>query len=113
MNDTKSKIIDDLAGLLSGLGVAAQGVRAEIEQAIQAQLDALIAGGNFVTREEFEVVRAMAQAAREENATLKAEIEVLKAAQNASQKPTQKPRPKTAPKSPQKNRTQKPPKQSN
>ena len=78
MSDTKTKIIDDLAGLAAGLGVAAQGVREEIEQAIQARLDAALAGGDFVTREEFEVVRAMAVAAREENAALRAEIKTLK-----------------------------------
>ena len=44
MSDTKNRIIDDLAGLAAGLGVAAQGVREEIEQAIQARLDAANGG---------------------------------------------------------------------
>ena len=55
MSDAKNKILDDLTGLATGLGIAAQGVR-----------------------EEFEAVRARAVAAREENAALRAEIDALK-----------------------------------
>lgn len=74
----KNKIIDDLGGLMSGLGIAAQGAREEIEQAVRGRIDALLAEKGLVTREEFEIVRDMAVAAREENAALKAELEALK-----------------------------------
>lgn len=76
----KNKIIDDLGGLMSGLGIAAQGAREEIEQAVRGRIDALLAEKGLVTREEFEIVRDMAVAAREENAALKAELEALKKA---------------------------------
>ncbi|MBL6761683.1 MAG: accessory factor UbiK family protein [PS1 clade bacterium] len=78
MKDAKDKLLDDLTGLATGLGIAAQGVREEVEQAMRARLDAIMSENGMVTREEFEVVRAMAVAAREENAALKAELEALK-----------------------------------
>jgi BMFP domain-containing protein YqiC len=43
-------------------------------------IDRWMADRDFVTREEFDAVRAMAQKAREENATLEARIATLEAA---------------------------------
>lgn len=74
----KNKLMDDLGGLMSGLGIAAQGAREEVEQAVRGRIDALLAEKGLVTREEFEVVREMAVAAREENAALRAELDALK-----------------------------------
>jgi BMFP domain-containing protein YqiC len=42
-------------------------------------IDRWLADRDFVTREEFDAVRAMAQKAREENEALKARIEALEA----------------------------------
>ena len=78
MNDAKNKILDDLTGLATGLGIAAQGVRDEVEQAVRARVDAILSENGMVSREEFEAVREMAVAAREENAALRAEIDALK-----------------------------------
>jgi len=78
MSDTKNKILDDLTGLATGLGIAAQGVRDEVEQAVRARVDAILSENGMVSREEFEAVRAMAVAAREENAALRSEIDALK-----------------------------------
>ena len=77
MNDNRSSIMDDVSTMLSGLGLAAQGVREEIEQAIGARVDRLMSDGAFVTREEFEAVRAMAEAARTENSELKQALDAL------------------------------------
>lgn len=77
MNDARTKIVDDVTSLLSGVGIAAQGVREEVEQAIRARLDALMSDGAFVTREEFEVVREMVIAARQENAELRSQLDAL------------------------------------
>ena len=41
MSDAKNKILDDLTGLATGLGIAAQGVRDEVEQAVRARVDAI------------------------------------------------------------------------
>ena len=78
MRDAKNKILDDLTGLATGLGIAAQGVRDEVEQAVRARVDAILSENGMVSRVEFEAVRAMAVAAREENAALRAEIDALK-----------------------------------
>ena len=78
MRDEKNKLLDDLTGLATGLGIAAQGVREEVEQAMRSRFDAILSENNMVTREEFEAVRDMAVAAREENAALRAELDALK-----------------------------------
>lgn len=78
MRDEKKKLLDDLTGLATGLGIAAQGVREEVEQAMRSRIDAILSENNMVTREEFEAVRDMAVAAREENAALRAELDALK-----------------------------------
>jgi BMFP domain-containing protein YqiC len=78
MRDEKNKLLDDLTGLATGLGIAAQGVREEVEQAMRSRIDAILSENGMVTREEFEVVREMAVAAREENAALRAELDALK-----------------------------------
>ena len=77
MRDEKNKLLDDLTGLATGLGIAAQGVREEVEQAMRSRIDAILSENNMVTREEFEAVRDMAVAAREENAALRAELDAL------------------------------------
>ena len=66
MRDEKNKLLDDLTGLATGLGIAAQGVREEVEQAMRSRIDAILSENGMVSREEFEAVREMALAAREE-----------------------------------------------
>jgi len=66
-----------LTSVFNGLGIAAQGVREEIEQAIGARIDRMISQGSFVTREEFELVRDMAIKAREENLALREALDAL------------------------------------
>ena len=52
--------------------------RRELEAMVADKLERLVSRGKFVTREEFEVVRDMAQKAREENAALREELAKLK-----------------------------------
>ena len=78
MSDARNKILDDVSQLVSGLGVAAQGVREELAQTLRGMLDNMLADGALVTREEFEVVREMAEKARAENQRLQEEIDALK-----------------------------------
>lgn len=78
MSEMKNKLLDDLTGLATGLGIAAQGMREEVEQAVRGRVDAILTENGLVSREEFEVVREMAVKAREENAALRAEIDALK-----------------------------------
>ena len=78
MSEARNKILDDVSQLVSGLGVAAQGVREELAQTLRGMLDTMLADGALVTREEFEVVREMAEKARAENQRLQEEIDALK-----------------------------------
>ena len=73
-----SKLFDDVARMASGVAGAAMDAKRELESLVTDKLERLISRGNFVTRTEFEVVRDMAQKAREENAALRAELEALK-----------------------------------
>ena len=56
---------------------AADGARREAETVFRSQIQRLVADMDFVSREEFEAVRDMARAAREENESLKARLEAL------------------------------------
>jgi BMFP domain-containing protein YqiC len=76
---TRSRIFDDISQLMTNAMGVAQGARDEAETAMKGWIDRWLADRDFVTREEFDAVRAMAQKAREENDALKARIEALEA----------------------------------
>lgn len=76
---TRTKIFDDLSRLATNAMGVAQGARTEAENAMKSLLDRWLAERDFVTREEFDAVRAMAQKAREENEALKARLAALEA----------------------------------
>lgn len=76
---SRNKVLDDFAQLFSNAMGVAQGARTEAETAFKGMMDRWLADRNFVTREEFDAVRAMAQKAREENESLKARIEAMEA----------------------------------
>ena len=75
-----NKAFEDISQLFTNAMGVAQGAKAEAETALNSMVDRWLADRDFVTREEFEAVRAMAQKAREENEALKARIEALEAA---------------------------------
>jgi BMFP domain-containing protein YqiC len=77
MQQPRSKIFDDVAKLVSDAAGMAQGVRREAETVVKTQIERLLASMDVVTREEFEAVRDLAAAAREENEALKARIAAL------------------------------------
>ena len=64
---TRNKMFDDLSQLMTNAMGVAQGARDEAETAMKSMIDRWLADRDFVTREEFDAVRAMAQKAREEN----------------------------------------------
>ncbi len=69
---------DDIAKMATGAASSLLEMRHEVEKIVQQQFEKLSSKMDFVTREEFEVVRDMAQKAREENALLRKEISMLK-----------------------------------
>ncbi len=74
---TRNKIFDDLSQLMTNAMGVAQGARGEAETAVKSMIDRWMADRDFVTREEFDAVRAMAMKAREENAALKARLDAM------------------------------------
>ena len=76
---TKNKIFDDLSQLMTNAMGVAQGAKDEAQTAMSSLVDRWLADRDFVTREEFEAVRTMAQKAREENDALSARIAALEA----------------------------------
>jgi BMFP domain-containing protein YqiC len=77
------KIFDDLSKLMTNAVGVAQGAKTEAETAMKSMIDRWMAERNFVSREEFDAVRAMAQKAREENEALAARIAALEAKKKA------------------------------
>ncbi|ATG49321.1 accessory factor UbiK family protein [Celeribacter ethanolicus] len=80
---TRNKILDDFSQLMTNAMGVAQGAKDEAETALKSVMDRWLADRDFVTREEFEAVRAMAQKAREENEELKKRLDALEAVKNA------------------------------
>ena len=76
---TRNKIMEDISQLMTNSMGVAQGAKEEAETAMKSLLDRWLADRDFVTCEEFDAVRAMAQKAREENEALKARIAALEA----------------------------------
>lgn len=79
---TRNKLMDDISQLVTNAMGVAHGAREEAETAMKSMIDRWLADREFVTREEFDAVRAMAQKAREENAALEARIAALEVRQN-------------------------------
>ena len=75
---SKNKIFDDLSQLMTNAMGVAQGAKDEAQNAMKGLMDRWLADRDFVTREEFEAVRAMAQKAREENEVLRARLDGMK-----------------------------------
>ena len=76
---SRNKVFEDIGQLMTNAMGVAQGAKEEAETAMKSILDRWLADRDFVTREEFDAVRTMAQKAREENAALSARIAALEA----------------------------------
>ncbi len=76
---TRNKFFDDMSQMMTNAMGVAQGAKDEAENAMKGLMDRWLADRDFVTREEFDAVRAMAQKAREENEALKARLDKLEA----------------------------------
>ncbi|MDZ4136252.1 MAG: accessory factor UbiK family protein [Paracoccaceae bacterium] len=76
---TRNKFFDDMSQLMTNAMGVAQGARTEAETAMKGFVDRWLADRDFVTREEFDAVRAMAQKAREENDALSLRLADLEA----------------------------------
>ncbi|HEX7822348.1 MAG TPA: accessory factor UbiK family protein [Sphingobium sp.] len=74
---SENRIFDDLSKLINGAAGTLAGVGREFEGNARERAREWIGGLDFVTREEFEAVKSLAAAAREEVDVLKARLAVL------------------------------------
>jgi BMFP domain-containing protein YqiC len=76
---TDNRLLDDLAKVATGAIGSLSGVRQEVEQRLQQQLERIVGRMNLVSRDEFEAIKAVAQAAREEQIRLEKRVVELEA----------------------------------
>jgi BMFP domain-containing protein YqiC len=74
---TQNKLLEDISKVMTNALGVAQGAKTEAETALKSWMDRWLADRDFVSREEFEAVRLMAQKAREENVALAARLDSL------------------------------------
>ena len=73
----ENRILDDLAKVAASALGGVAGVRQEVEGRLRQQFERILANMDVVSREEFEVVRAMAAKARMEQEALAARLAAL------------------------------------
>jgi BMFP domain-containing protein YqiC len=76
---SENKMFDDMVKMVNGLAGTMAGMGREAESSAREKMREWIGGQDFVGRDEFEAVKAMAAAARDENEILKARIAALEA----------------------------------
>lgn len=72
-----NRLFDDFVKVLNGAAGTLAGVGREAEAGARARAKEWIGGLDFVSRDEFEAVKAMAAAARDEADALKARLDAL------------------------------------
>jgi BMFP domain-containing protein YqiC len=77
---SENRLFDDFVKFMNGAAGTLAGVGREAESAFRERTREWIGGMDFVSREEFEAVKAMAAAARDEIDQLKAQVDALTAA---------------------------------
>ncbi len=86
----QNKVFEDFTRLMTDASEMAQGVRREAETAMKSQIERFLATMDVVTREEFEAVKQMAAAARDENEKLGKRLAALEAELAAKPKDARK-----------------------
>src|SRR5688572_6539940 len=76
---SENKLFDDFVKMMNGVAGTMAGMGREAESSARERMREWIGGMDFVSRDEFEAVKAMAAAARDENEALKARIAALEA----------------------------------
>jgi BMFP domain-containing protein YqiC len=84
---TENRFFDDLAKMLNGVAGTVAGMGREAEASMKERMKEWVGGMDFVSRDEFEAVKAMAAAARDEADALRLRIEALEAARPGAQQP--------------------------
>ena len=74
---SENRLFDDLVKMVNGVAGTMAGAGREAEGAMRERMREWVGGMDFVGRDEFEAIKAMAAAARDENEILKARIAAL------------------------------------
>lgn len=82
---SQNRFFDDLSKVVNGAVGTLAGVGREAESAMRERVREFMGGQDFVGRDEFEAVKAMAAAARDEADALRARLDALEA--KAARKP--------------------------
>jgi BMFP domain-containing protein YqiC len=86
---SENPLLDGLARFFTDAAGAASSVRTELDTFMRQRLERLVADMDFVPREEFEAVKAMAAKARAENEALAVRLTALEA--RLADSPVEKP----------------------
>jgi BMFP domain-containing protein YqiC len=90
---SENKMFDDFVKMMNGMAGTVAGMGREAESSMRERMREWIGGMDFVGRDEFEAVKAMAAAARDENEVLKARLAALEAVATAKPKAAPKAKP--------------------
>jgi len=89
---SENRFFDDLSKFVNGLAGTMAGMGREAEAATREKAREWIGGLDFVSRDEFEAVKAMAAAARDEADALRARLDALEGKAGTTAKTAAKPR---------------------
>ena len=78
---TENRLFDDFVKFVNGAAGTLAGMGREAETSARVKAKEWIGGLDFVSRDEFEAVKAMAAAARDEADALRARLDALEARQ--------------------------------
>ena len=76
---SENRLFDDFVKVLNGAAGTVAGMTREAESSFRERMREWVGGLDMVGRDEFEAVKAIAVAAREENQVLKARLDALEA----------------------------------
>ena len=89
---SENKLFDDFVKMMNGAAGTFAGMGREAQSSAREKMREWVGGMDFVGRDEFEAVKAMAVAARDENEALKARIAALEGKVVAKGKSAPKPK---------------------
>lgn len=84
---SENRLFEDFVRMMNGAAGTLAGMGREAESSMREKMRELVGGTDFVGRDEFEAVKAMAAAARDQNQVLEARIAALEAGAKAKAGP--------------------------
>jgi BMFP domain-containing protein YqiC len=93
---TDNRLLDDMAKAASGALGSLAGLRHEIEIRVQQQLERLLGRMNLVSRDEFDAMKSVAQAAREQQIKLERRLQEIESRLGIAPAPSAEAAPESA-----------------